>query len=47
MKIILIDTVIWKSLVEIIYRNRQVSVDVIKSLINEIEKIVRGDEKLA
>ncbi|MEJ2776895.1 hypothetical protein WIW90_11980 [Sulfolobaceae archaeon RB850M] len=36
-----------KSLVEIIYRNRQVSVDVIKSLINEIEKIVRGDEKLA
>jgi hypothetical protein len=36
-----------KSLVEIIYKNRQVSVDVIKSLINEIEKIVRGDEKLA
>ncbi|AWR94063.1 hypothetical protein [Acidianus brierleyi] len=36
-----------KSLVEIIYRNRQVSVDVIKSLIHEIEKIVRGDEKLA
>jgi hypothetical protein len=36
-----------KSLVKIIYRNRQVSVDVIKSLINEIEKIVRGDEKLA
>jgi hypothetical protein len=36
-----------KSLVEIIYRNRQVSVNVIKSLINEIEKIVRGDEKLA
>ena len=36
-----------KSLVEIIYRNRQVSVDVIKSLISEIEKIVRGDEKLA
>ncbi|MEJ2772088.1 hypothetical protein [Stygiolobus sp. CP8521M] len=36
-----------KSLVEIIYGNRQVSVNVIKSLINEIEKIVRGDEKLA
>jgi hypothetical protein len=36
-----------KSLVEIIYRNRQVSVDVIKSLINETEKIVRGEEKLA
>ncbi|BDB99793.1 hypothetical protein [Saccharolobus caldissimus] len=36
-----------KSLVEIIYRNRQVNVDVIKDLINEVEKVVRGDERLA
>ncbi|BDC17381.1 hypothetical protein [Acidianus sp. HS-5] len=35
-----------KSLVEIIYRNKQVSIDTIKGIINEVEKIVRGDEKL-
>ena len=36
-----------KSAVQIIYRDKQVDIGMIKNLLNEVEKIVKGEEKLA
>ncbi|BAB67029.1 hypothetical protein [Sulfurisphaera tokodaii] len=36
-----------KSAVEIIYRDKQVNIETIKNLLDKVEKIVKGEEKLA